>query len=97
MRYFFAHRGSIPAKIRSFFFLRPQNAEEDYVERLMPIKLAMDLFYIDHFSIMYDIELIFRTAGIILCQLVGKTEFKYPKEYQFLDQYIAQEDERLSV
>jgi len=63
----------------------------------MPIKLAMDLFYIDNFSIKYDIEIILRTVVVILCQLVGKKEFKYPKEYQFLDRYIAQEEKRMSV
>lgn len=92
-----ASPGSVFNYTHSEKYLGEQNAEEDYVKKLMPIKLAMDLFYIDHFSIMYDIEIIFRTIVVILCQLVGKTEFKYPKEYKFLDQYIAQEEERISV
>lgn len=92
-----ASPGSIFNYTHSEKYLGEQNADEDYVKKLMPIKLAMDLFYVDHFSIIYDIEIIFRTTAVILCQLVGKTEFRYPKEYQILDQYMAQEEEGLRV
>ena len=91
-----ASPGSVFNYTHSEKYLGEQDAEKDYVEKLMPIKLAMDLFYIDHFSVAYDIKLIFRTVTVILCQLFGKTEFKYPKEHQFVNQYITQEEERIN-
>ncbi len=64
-------------------YLSENNAEEDYAEKLMPVKLAMDLFYVDNFSILYDVKIILRTMKVIVLQLFGKKEFKYPKEYEF--------------
>lgn len=92
-----ASPGSIFNYTHSEQYLGEENAEEDYVQKLMPVKLAMDLYYIDHFSVVYDVELIVRTAVVIVCQLFGKTEFKHPKEYRFLDQYIMQEEESVGV
>ncbi len=92
-----ASPGSVFNYTHSEKYLGEENAEEDYVKKLMPVKLAMDLYYVDHFSIGYDIRIIFRTVAVILCQLFGKTEFKYPKEYQHLDEYLAREKEKASV
>lgn len=74
-------------------YIGENNAEEDYVNKLMPVKLAMDLYYMDNFSVFYDVEIIFRTVVTILSQMLGKTEFKYPKEYNFIDQYIVEKEQ----
>ena len=87
-----ASPGSIFNYTHSEKYIGEQNAEEDYVKKLMPIKLTLDLYYIDHFSIRYDIELIFRTVAVIVCQLIGKREFKYPKEY--VELYEVEEVEK---
>lgn len=92
-----ASPGSVFNYTHSDKYLGEQNADKDYIEKLMPVKLAMDLYYIDNFSLAYDIEIIFRTVAVILCQLFGKTEFKYPKEYQYIDQYLVKEEEKTSV
>lgn len=63
-------------------YLQGDNAEEDYIRELMPVKLDMDLYYVEHWSLLYDAELLFRTVYVIAAQLLGKTEFPYPREYR---------------
>lgn len=83
-----ASPGSVFNFTHSEKYLGEENAEEDYVKKLMPVKLALDQYYVDHFSIGYDIEVICRTVVVIICQLFGKTEFEYPKEYKYIDGYL---------
>jgi lipopolysaccharide/colanic/teichoic acid biosynthesis glycosyltransferase len=40
---------------------RCANLEEDYVKRIMPQKLALDLQYIEHQSLSLDVKLIIQT------------------------------------
>lgn len=62
-------------------YLSDTDTEEVYIEKLMPVKLAMDLYYVDNWSLWYDVELIFRTVMVIILRLLGKREFRYPREY----------------
>ncbi len=62
-------------------YLTGDNAEEIYVKKLLHVKLALDLYYLDHWSLMYDFTLIFRTFLAIMNSMKGKDNFKYPKEY----------------
>lgn len=57
---------------------------ERYRNEIVPIKREMELYYVQHRSLLTDIEIIFRTAIIIISVFLGKKEFPYPKEY-----YIA--------
>ena len=52
-----------------------------YVEKLLPIKLAIEKEYIKKTSIKYDIQIIFRTISTIIQMLMGKKQFEYPPEY----------------
>jgi len=54
--------------------------EKIYVEKLLPIKLALDIVYIRKASFAYDLKLIWRTLIVILCILIGKKTFKEPPE-----------------
>lgn len=92
-----ASPGSVFNYTHSEKYLGKANADKDYVKKLMPIKLAMDLYYIDHFSIGYDIEVIFRTVAVIVCQLFGKTDYKYPKEFKYISVYLEKEKSFLRV
>lgn len=66
-------------------YLSDMDTEEAYVKKLMPIKLAMDLYYVDNWSLWYDVELIFRTIVVIILRLLGKRKFRYPREYAELE------------
>lgn len=57
---------------------------ERYRSEIIPIKREMELFYVQHRSVTTDIEIILRTAIIIIFVIFGKKEFPCPKEY-----YIA--------
>ncbi len=92
-----ASPGSVFNYTHSEKYLGEENADRDYVEKLMPVKLAMDLYYVDHFSVGYDIELVFRTIYVIICQLLGKTKFDNPKEYEYISDYLEKENKYTTV
>jgi len=60
--------------------LRPDQAERDYVERLLPLKLALDVVYVRRASPWYDAALIARTVGILAGRLAGRRTFPEPPE-----------------
>jgi len=61
--------------------LGKNNTESNYVNRLMHIKLDMDIIYIENASFMYDIKMIIRTLVVIIMKTLGKRHFNYPPEY----------------
>lgn len=62
-------------------YLLDADTEEAYVDKLLPIKLAMDLYYVENWTVLYDAELILRTVKVIVLRMLGKRKFSYPKEY----------------
>lgn len=62
-------------------YLTGDNAEEIYVKNLLHVKLALDLYYLNHWNLLYDFSLIFRTVLAILLNITGKEKQKYPYEY----------------
>jgi lipopolysaccharide/colanic/teichoic acid biosynthesis glycosyltransferase len=54
--------------------------ERDYVDRLMPLKLALDVVYVRGASLRYDLRVIGRTAWAICAGLAGKRCFPAPRE-----------------
>ncbi len=54
--------------------------EESYEKVFLPKKLKLELYYVNHKSIWYDLVLIFKTAGLIILKTFGKKDFKDPKE-----------------
>jgi lipopolysaccharide/colanic/teichoic acid biosynthesis glycosyltransferase len=61
---------------------RDIDATEAYVERLLPVKLALECVYLDRASIGYDLWLIARTLSTLAWTLTGRTEFQEPPEMQ---------------
>ncbi len=55
-------------------------AEAEYLRRIMPTKLAVDLVYVREASLAYDLEVIARTAGVILAKAAGRSTFPEPRE-----------------
>lgn len=54
--------------------------ETAYVRKLLPIKLALDVVYVRHMSLWYDLRLIARTAWTILQIAAGRRNFSEPVE-----------------
>lgn len=60
--------------------LEGHDPEAAYIERLLPIKLALDLVYVQHASLWYDLRIIARTLAIIVGKLAGRRTFTSPPE-----------------
>ena len=41
-------------------------ADAPYIEQIMPRKIDLDLEYIPHASVLYDIKLIFQTFAVVI-------------------------------
>lgn len=54
--------------------------EESYEKEFMPKKLKLELYYVNHRSFWYDIQLVLRTAWLILLKTGGKNDFTEPVE-----------------
>lgn len=54
--------------------------EESYEKEFMPKKLKLELYYVNHRSFWYDIQLVLRTAWLIILKTSGKRDFAEPKE-----------------
>jgi lipopolysaccharide/colanic/teichoic acid biosynthesis glycosyltransferase len=57
-----------------------RNPEASYVDRLLPLRLALDLVYVRHASVRYDLAIVGRTLWLIALTLVGKRAFSDPPE-----------------
>ena len=54
--------------------------EESYETIFMPKKLKLELYYVNHKSLWYDLWLILKTAWLIILKTCGKKHFNEPKE-----------------
>ena len=59
--------------------------EESYEQVFLPKKLQLELYYVNHRSIGYDLLLILKTAWLIVLKTCGKKEFEEPRELSFCD------------
>jgi lipopolysaccharide/colanic/teichoic acid biosynthesis glycosyltransferase len=51
-----------------------------YVQRLLPIKLALDRVYLKHPTLAYDVRVLLRTLAVIVARLFGSEQFPDPPE-----------------
>ena len=58
------------------------DTEHVYVERLLPVKLALEAVYIRRGSLVYDLRLIARTLATLAWMLTGRTNFPEPPEME---------------
>lgn len=54
--------------------------EESYEKIFLPKKLKLELYYVSHRSFWYDIQLVLKTALLIILKTCGKKEFEEPRE-----------------
>jgi lipopolysaccharide/colanic/teichoic acid biosynthesis glycosyltransferase len=60
--------------------LSPDDPERHYVERLLPLKLALDLVYVRQASWRYDLRLVGRTVWAVAGTVLGRRHFPDPPE-----------------
>ncbi len=84
-----ASPGSLYSTTHGERLLRPDQAERDYVDRLLPIKLALDVVYVRRASTWYDAALTLRTVGIIAGRMAGRRTFSEPPEMATAQRLIA--------
>lgn len=58
--------------------------DEAYRREVLPVKLEMELYYVEHESFLYDVSLVLRTVTTILEVLSGKKEFAEQPEMRFV-------------
>lgn len=57
-----------------------EDPERDYVEKVLPAKLALELVYVRNASFWYDCRIILRTICVIVMKSLGKRHFPDPPE-----------------
>jgi lipopolysaccharide/colanic/teichoic acid biosynthesis glycosyltransferase len=62
---------------------------EQYVQRLLPLKLALDRVYIRHATVLYDLRVILRTITVIVRRILGNQRFPDPPELAEVDVNVA--------
>lgn len=60
-----------------------------YKKEVLPIKLEMEKYYVEHECFLYDCQLVCRTIVTILLVLIGKKNFKPQPELRFLEKSIG--------
>ena len=55
--------------------------DKAYIREVLPVKLKMERYYVEHESFLYDAQLIWRTIVTILQVLCKKKNFKPQPEY----------------
>ena len=81
---------SSPASLYDYTHGENYPSEELYLRDFEPQKLAVELYYVDHQSFLYDIQIILRTIATITLIAFGKRSFNPPRELALLDAHPAE-------
>lgn len=84
-----ASPGSIYNYTHGERLLGADDPERDYVERLLPVKLALDVVYVRRRSRGYDAAIVLRTLLTIALIAVGQREFPDPPEMRQARRLVA--------
>ncbi len=71
-----------------------EDPEKDYLEKLLPVKLALELVYVRDANFLYDLRVMFRTLWVILMIALGRRQFPDPPEMVKARQYLAERASR---
>ncbi len=74
--------GSIFNYTHGDLYLTDEDTDDAYINRFLHVKLALDLYYIDHWSIGYDVSIILRTIAAIFHTTLSKKQLPPPLEYR---------------
>ena len=85
-----ASPGSIYNYTHGERLLTGADPERDYVEQLLPFKLALEVVYVRRASLRYDVAIIGRALATIAAVLLGRRRFPDPPEAPEARQLMAQ-------
>ena len=71
-------------------YLVGDSAEDAYLTKLLPIKLAIELVYLERRSLLYDLLVVIRTASTIFATVIGRKQFPLPPEYDRATALLAE-------
>ena len=74
---------SSPASLYDYTHGELYEDEEDYMKEFEPKKLEVELYYVKHRSTLYDFSIMLRTIVTITQIILGKEDFKEPKEVHY--------------
>jgi len=72
--------GSLYHETHCEWCLGGDDPEAVYLEKILPLKLALDLVYVRRRSFRYDLAIIARTLGVVAGKLTGRRDFPDPPE-----------------
>src|SRR5437667_12351186 len=75
-----ASPGSIYNCTHGEMLIDSADPEQDYVNRLLPTKLALEAVYVRQASVFYDLRLMFRALWVIIGRALGRRHFPEPPE-----------------
>ncbi|PYP43191.1 MAG: hypothetical protein DMD43_00090 [Gemmatimonadetes bacterium] len=81
--------GSLYHETHCEWSLGGANPEAAYIEKILPLKLALDLVYVRHRSFRYDLAIIARTLAVIAGKLTGRRDFPDPPEMAVAQGFLA--------
>jgi lipopolysaccharide/colanic/teichoic acid biosynthesis glycosyltransferase len=67
-------------------YLAGEHVERNYVKKLLPVMLEIELVYVENRSLRYDLWVILRTAATIVRILAGQRDFADPPELRQIRQ-----------
>ncbi|MBR6255895.1 MAG: sugar transferase [Lachnospiraceae bacterium] len=76
-------------------YLSGDDAQSAYTDKFLHIKLALDLYYLKHWSLVYDISIIIRTLQAIVQTMGGDKWIDYPMEYKKIREMVRWRKNRL--
>jgi lipopolysaccharide/colanic/teichoic acid biosynthesis glycosyltransferase len=84
-----ASPGSLFSSTHGETWLSSTDAERDYVEKLLPLKLALDAGYVRRASLRYDLTIMLRTLRVLAARALGRTAFAEPPELADAERLLA--------
>ena len=60
--------------------LAANEAMDVYVERVLPVKLALDRVYLSNATFLYDLRILLRTMKVVVARSLGVRQFSDPPE-----------------
>lgn len=58
--------------------------DKAYIREVLPVKLEIELYYVEHESFGYDVQLVWRTIVTIIQVITGKRQFKEQPEIKLI-------------
>lgn len=69
-----------PAALYDYIYGDTIENEDEYMEKVLPTRLALEVYYVRHYSALYDLKMIWYTVVCICASIVGKPPTKIYRE-----------------